>query len=612
MSRWVTACTLIAILVISASAQETQPRFGGEYSALDERRQRLVDNWVARFTQITGKTVEPGAFYDAVVRLSTKTTFEAVTHALMTTAMTDEAGNSLGDALDLVEHVDTVRGKVLGAPGDRQFRMYARLKEDALETLARSQQFRRRRDNTVYHRGYPINFRGEGGTPSIQFSVALDARQADIDVDYRSSSFPAGLFNGHLTASNSDVRAGNNYDRHTGRWTGFRNWWQNFFGISLPTDDNVEKDGLSETLAPRIGKKPVEAMAQDFLKAWLLEGDIRSAMSYVSPRAFACLSEDSDGLSMDRGMAPFVLAHRLKAAHDELGRHTALDGLVVGVRLTTPGLRMVKQPHHAQFVVYAVPDDVAAAFECENRHTPGDTARVRRAYGNYAGTTFYITGRELPVPVALLWGRDRGYWRIVSWQTEPESSDDLPDPAVPSATEPERIAADPSLVQAAHRFLDSWLIRKDYDTAFGYVSPKAYACYDLVRAADRPASVSLDDAGTKVRAGFEQAGASVGRIRGLDDVISAAPPFHPAIRIMDHRYAQTFSLSSVPTTLADAVDCSTRSGTVPTMDGPPEYGRAFEMTARFRTRVGDPGVFRTLWIREDGAWRITVYDVEIP
>jgi hypothetical protein len=433
-------------------------------------------------------------------------------------------------------------------------------------------------------------------------------------VDYRSSSFPAGLFNGHLTASNSDVRAGNNYDRHTGRWTGFRNWWQNFFGISLPTDDIADKDGLSAPLAPRIGKKPVEAMAEDFLKAWLLEGDIRSAMSYIAPRALACLSESSDDLSsMDRGMAPFVLAHRLKAAHDELGRQTSLEGLVVGVRLTTPGLRMVQQRHHAQFVVYAVPDDVAAAFECENRHMRGDNDRAQRAYGNYAGATFYIKGRRAPVPVALLWGRDRGYWRIVSWQTEPDSSDDLPDPALPSTAEPERIAADPSLVEAAHRFLDSWLIRKDYNTAFAYISPKAYACYDLVRPTERPPSVSLEDAGTKIRAGFEQAGSDVGRVRRLDDVLTAAPPFHPAVRIMNQRYERTFSLASVPKALADSADCAARlRGTPPLTKGPPEYGNAFEMTVRLRLPGGEPPVLRTLWTREDGAWRITVYDVETP
>jgi hypothetical protein len=46
------------------------------------------------------------------------------------------------------------------------------------------------RTTRVYHKGYPINFRGRGDPPSIQFSLAFDSRRADIDVDYRSSTFP--------------------------------------------------------------------------------------------------------------------------------------------------------------------------------------------------------------------------------------------------------------------------------------------------------------------------------------------------------------------------------------------------------------------------------------
>ena len=82
--------------------------------------------------------------------------------------------------------------------------------------LERSREFKRGIDNTVYHKGYPINYREQGGTPSIQVSIALDGRLADIDVDYRSSSFPVSLFNGHLSAANSDVRAGDNVERHAG------------------------------------------------------------------------------------------------------------------------------------------------------------------------------------------------------------------------------------------------------------------------------------------------------------------------------------------------------------------------------------------------------------
>jgi len=601
-------------LTVCVAAQQTPPRFGGAYSALDARRQHFINDWVTRFTQVTGRKVEPAEFYDGVVTLSAKTTFEAITNALMTTPMTDASGKGLGDALDLIEHVDGVRGKILGAGGDHQFRMYVRLKESALETLGRSQQFKRGADNTVYHKGYPINFRGQGGTPSIQVSTALDGRQADIDVDYRSSSFPAALFNGHLSASNSDVRAGNNYDRHTARWAGLQNWWRNFFGINLPGDDEVDKDDTRESSAPRLGKKPVEMMMEDFLKAWLLEGDISAAMNYVSPRALACLANDSDDpSSFDRGMAPFILAHRLKAAHDVLGPHGSLEDLAVGVRLTTAGLKVVRQPHHAQFVVYSVPDDVARAFDCESRFSIGEKKRAGRAYGNYAGATFYIKKTQSRTTVALLWAREGGYWKIVSWQTDPESNNDMPDAAAPPVAAPARIAADASLVDATRRFFESWLLRKDYATAFSYISPKAYACYDLVRASDQPASTSLDDAGAKIRAGLERSGADVGKVAKLEDVISDAPPFHPAVRVMDHRYSQMFALSSVPNALADAADCAVRArGDAFSGQVPLEYGKGFEATVRFRASGGDPPVLRLLWARENGNWRIIVYDLEIP
>src|SRR5688572_24873683 len=107
-------CAAIGTLAI-AHAQQPEARFGGAYSELGDRRQQLIDNWVARFIKTTGQQVEAGPFYDNVLALSTKTTFEAVTHALMTTALTDRTGASLGDALALVDRVDSVRGEVEGA-----------------------------------------------------------------------------------------------------------------------------------------------------------------------------------------------------------------------------------------------------------------------------------------------------------------------------------------------------------------------------------------------------------------------------------------------------------------------------------------------------------------
>jgi len=607
------SCALLPIVVCTAVfAQDPQPKFGGKYAELDERRQHLIDGWVVRLEKTTGQSIEPAALYDALVSLSSKTTFGAVTHALMTTKLTDQAGADLGDALTLVERIDVVHGEVTGERGDHQFRIYVRLTADAIDKLSRSQQFKRGVDNSVYHKGYPINYRGQGGTPSIQISIATDRRNADVDVDYRASSFPAALFNGHLTSSNSDVRAGNNYDKHLNRWTGFQNWWQGFFGVRLErADDSGEPSRSSLSPLPRAGKKDIHVMAEDFLKAWLIEGNVIAATGYISDRSYACLAQDTDDpMTFDRGMAPFQLLINLRAAYNSLGKHASLDGLVVGVRLTRAGVRVVEQPHGGQFVVYSVPDDIAALLDCGSQLTPGGAKAPKRTYGNYFGTTFYIAGQQ-DVPVGLLWAKDNGYWKIVAWRVGATDYAPAPAPiAEPSVT---RIPVDRSLAAAARGFLDSWLVKKQYDAAFAYLSPLSYGCYDMQRDPATPASTSAEDAGRRIRAALASSAASIGTGRKLDQMIEAVEPFLPSIRVMDHPDAKVFTLSSLPDALGDAAECSARAGGSTVPDPMPlQYGNAFGTNVRFKTRAGEAPILRLLWRKESGSWRITSYGIELP
>ena len=610
--RQLVVCLLIAIAA-PISGQQQPVQFGGAYANLGARRQHLIDNWVARFVKTTGQRVEPGAFYDEVLSQSTKTTFDAVTHALTTTALTDGAGAALGDALALVAEVDSVKGEVTDAPGDRQFRMYVRLTADAYDRLQRSTQFKRGADNTTYHRGYPISFREQGGIPSIQFSITDDKQRADIDVDYRSSSFPAALFNGHLTSSNSDVRAGNNYNLHLNRWTGFQNWWGSFFGVRHErAADTPMASPLALPRAPRAGKGSIDEMVHDFLTAWLVEQNVVAAMGYVSERAYACLARDSDDpATFDRGVAPFQLMINLKAASDALGTQRSLDTLVVGTRLAVPAVRVVQQKHHARFVIYSVPDDVAAGLECESQLTLGDSKQARRVYGNYFGATFYVGGGP-DTPVTLLWAKDQGYWKIVSWQTGADN--DANSPAAPeSSPAAARIPADPALAIAARAFLESWLIKHNYDSAFAQISPKAYGCYNLESGGREGTATSPDEAGRKLRAGLEAAGKMFGTSRSLDEMLTAPEPFHPAMRLLTHRDSRTFALISIPNALGDAVECAARAaGTVVPDPLPAEYGKAFLMTLRFKTRGGEPPLLKLLWRQENAGWRITSYGVEMP
>jgi hypothetical protein len=128
-------------------------------------------------------------------------------------------------------------------------------------------------------------------------------------------------------------------------------------------------------------------------------------------------------------MAPFILLTQMKAAKDALGNQEDLAGLTVGVRLTDPALKLVDQPYHAQFVIYSMPDNLARSFDCAARMSLGGETkgRGRGEYGDYFGSTFFLdrpqgTGQT----IALLWAREDDYWKIVSFESEPEAEEAAP------------------------------------------------------------------------------------------------------------------------------------------------------------------------------------------
>jgi hypothetical protein len=54
--------SIVALATTTTIAQHAETRFGGAYSGLGDRRQQLIDNWVARFVKTTGQQVEAGPF----------------------------------------------------------------------------------------------------------------------------------------------------------------------------------------------------------------------------------------------------------------------------------------------------------------------------------------------------------------------------------------------------------------------------------------------------------------------------------------------------------------------------------------------------------------------
>jgi hypothetical protein len=608
-------------------SRSATPQFHGTYEELKPAQRQLLDEWYADYNKLTGDHADAKEYNQ--YSLSTRTTFEAVTHALMTTTLTDKSGKPMGTALDLVEAIEAINGKVPRARGDLQFRMYVVLKPEALEKLKGSQEFFRDHDNTVYHRGYPMSYR-QDGTPSIQFSMSKDGQHADIDVDYRSSSIPAGLFNGHLTAANSDVRAGNNTQVHLQRWQGLTDWWRSLFGLPGKVDD-TSADLLAGDVPslPRKADGKLEDAVQDFLQSWLVEQKPELAAAYLAPSSFACLEEygPQSGRVINAGNAPYVAARDLAATSKSLGSVSKLGEAVKPATLEKQGTKPLKQPYSATFAVYELPNAVAAEFDCdpERGFEEFDKSRVAGTTGKpsgYFAAVFRVqTSAETSDPIALVWSKEGKYWKVVAWDmesagTKAKATPDLRRQASAAKATKENVKADPALLQATHDFLHTWLVEDNFDKAANYVSPRCYECVGLYLAEGEKAPSTAEENAAYVRKALTVVGTDVGKVEHLKDAMAPVRPTHDELRTVEHAGESAYTLVAVPDSLSGAFLCaklSTKNPYVPPEGtAKPVYGNYYATLFAFRTAGEHPAALTLLWAKDGGAWKIVSYEVTAP
>ncbi|HJS74073.1 MAG TPA: hypothetical protein VJ921_07300, partial [Vicinamibacteria bacterium] len=393
------------------------------YGDLDGVQKELFDSYAKAYNQRAGFDLTPQEYFDSLT-ISERTTYDAVTHALTNTVMSDQNGEPLGRAIDLVTGIERIAGQYYGRAGDQQFRLYVYLKDGAREVLEKSSGFELTEINTVYHVGYPYSYRQEG-LPSIQFSISEGGDKADIDVDYRSSKFPRAMFNGHLTSANSDVRAGDNPERHTGRWSGFVAWWREVFG-RVPFEDEAESgpDLLTReppeipTALPPNRSFDEELLtlpdaAQEFLTDWLVRRNVDEASRFLSHRVLACVDVDDD-LDEDflrAGGAESTLRHAMEFTLDELGEVDDLTEAIEAVLPWRESMRVQSHPFEKDFAVLDLTSRDASAYLCGETLASEDP----NAYGTYFGVVF-----RWRVPgggsFGLVWSRENGSWRVVSYE----------------------------------------------------------------------------------------------------------------------------------------------------------------------------------------------------
>ncbi len=612
-------------LAAAQSARETTPDFSGSYTSLLPYQKRLVDDWFRRFSETIGKPVSPEEGYNHLP-VSAKTTFSAVTHALTRTKLTDQSGKTLeSSAVSIIDKVDSVAGDLPGTRGDMQFRIYVQLRSGTQDLLSRSREFGRRSDNAIYHKGYPICFRSNTGTPSIQVSMSRDGKRADIDVDYRSSKFPAFLLNGHLSASNSDVRAGDNDDRHNRTWAGLQNWWRSLLGLPLLAQTASVQQGevpISQTPKTRDSEKP-EAAVYDFLSSWLVEQKPNEAMAYVAPSCYACLDVES-GQTSDRGMARYKLLLAMMEANKRLGKVSSLEKVSRGIRLAGERIRAIQQPHHAQFVLYEVREDLAEQFLCPNQLDPSlisQKALHSKDFGKYVGAVFELKSQDQTSrTLALLWAREGGYWKLASYDVDPvwtrSQVPNLQTATVEAAPSLTVVAGDSQMVKAATQFLETWLVHGQVDQAFQQVSNRCYDCYNVYRDEGKPKAQSAEEAARLLRQGMEAIAQKVGNPKTLADGLEAPEPQHEDLKLVKHPAGNAFMIVSLPDYMAEAADCSRLSAAEQLRFVPPagekKYGNYYATGFRFRIAGPEASVLWLVWGKEQGSWKVLSYAVMTP
>jgi hypothetical protein len=217
-----------------------------------------------------------------------------------------------------------------------------------------------------------------------------------------------------------------------------------------------------------------------------------------------------------------------------------------------------------------------------------------------------------------MWHKEGGYWKIVSYDVEPESLEEggLAEVYTPPGTKPvPRVAGDPGLVEASTGFLEAWLVRKDYERAFSYISPSCYPCTDVVRDPGTPAAGSLEAQAAQLRRAIAAVGERLGKVSRLEDAIAGVEAVNPDARLLSHPREAAFTLLELDDQLGKDADCQRRlEGAARSGPAAQEraYGTYYAAAFRIQTAAGEPAVLYLGWKRDADAWRLFAYDVQTP
>jgi len=172
------------------------------------------------------------------------------------------------------------------------------------------------------------------------------------------------------------------------------------------------------------------------------------------------------------------------------------------------------------------------------------------------------------------------------------------------------------LVETSTKFLEAWFVRRDFDEAAAYLSPRCADCVKLNQPVDEGDARTSEDPKSQLKKALRRVTETAGTATKLGDAIVAPQPSHADIQLVRHQNGNAFTIASIPDYMAKALECSSQRAGEPVSfhypAGQKVYGKFYATGFRLAKTGEDSGVLWSVWAQEDGDWRLVAYTVLNP
>jgi len=171
---------------------------------------------------------------------------------------------------------------------------------------------------------------------------------------------------------------------------------------------------------PRGARIPeIHDAVQEFLTDWLVRRDVDSALEFMSPQSYACLNLDDDVQreALDARQARETLENLMELTVDELGDRDNLTEAIDEMLPWDKTVRVLSHPYEREFTLDEMTPSDAEQYVCGD--VPNRPAGTGDEYGTYWGVVFRFKAEGAGV-LGLLWTREDGHYRIVSYKSFPQ------------------------------------------------------------------------------------------------------------------------------------------------------------------------------------------------